>query len=105
MPMRELGRIGSYEDLIRVLRTRCDEFDIAYSTLDEIAGLSAGLSGQFLAPHSGRVMGCRSLVAILGALGITLIAQEDPEALARALPRMRKRQPNGAHRQPTVPVV
>ena len=103
--MRELGRIGSYEDLIRVLRVRCDQFDIAYSTLDEIAGLSAGLSGQFLAPHSSRVMGCRNLAAILGALGIVLVAQEDPEALARALPKMRKRQPNGAHRQPTAPIV
>jgi hypothetical protein len=46
-------------------------------------------------------MGRRSLAAILGALGITLIAVEDPEALSRVMPKMRKRKPNGAHRQPT----
>jgi hypothetical protein len=101
--MRELGRIGSYQDLICVLRTRCDEFDLAFSTVDEIAAISQGLTGQFLSPHSARVMGCKSLMAILSALGIVLIAQEDPEALARVLPQMRKRRPNGAHRQPTAP--
>jgi hypothetical protein len=103
--MQELARISTYADLIRVLRVRCDQFDIAYSNLDEIAAISQGLTGQFLSPHSARVMGCRSLMAILGALGIVLVAQEDPEALARALPKMRKRQPNGAHRQPTAPIV
>jgi hypothetical protein len=101
--MQELARISTYGDLIAVLRRRCDQFDISYSNLDEIAGISAGLSGQFLSPHSARVMGCRSLMAILGALGIVLVAQEDPEALARVLPKMRKRRPNGAHRQPTAP--
>jgi hypothetical protein len=100
--MRELGRIGSYDDLIRVLRTRCDEFDITYSTLDDIAGFPAGLSGQILAPHCPRAMGRRSLAAILSALGIALVAVEDPEALSRVLPKMRKRKPNGAHRQPMV---
>ena len=97
--MRELGRIESYEDLRRVLRARCDEFDITFLTLDELAGFSAGLSAQLLAPHTSRAMGRRSLAAILNALGIVLVAVEDAEALSRVLPRMRKRRPNGAHRQ------
>jgi hypothetical protein len=99
--MRELGRIRSYVDLCNVLRARCDEFDISFQTLDEIAGFPAGLSGQILAPRCPRAMGRRSLAAILGALGIALVAVEDPEALSRVLPKMRRRKPNGAHRQPT----
>jgi hypothetical protein len=97
--MRELGRISSYEDLCRVLRTRCDEFDISFQTLDEVAGFSSGLSAQLLMPHSSRAMGRCSLTALLSALGIALVAVEDPEVLSRVLPKMRKRKPSGAHRQ------
>jgi hypothetical protein len=101
--MRELGHIHSHEDLIGVLRRRCDEFDITYATLDAIAHFPDGLSGQLLMPHSPRAMGRRSLAPLLAALGITLVAVEDPEALSRTLPRMHKRKANGAHRQPTAP--
>jgi hypothetical protein len=99
MAMRELGHIHSHEDLIGVLRRRLDEFDISYFALDELAGLPAGLSGQLLMPHSPRPIGRRSLAPLLAALGITLVAVEDPVALSRSLPRMHKRKPNGAHRQ------
>jgi hypothetical protein len=33
--MRELGHIRSYEDLVAVLRARCDEFDISFRTVDD----------------------------------------------------------------------
>jgi hypothetical protein len=98
--MRELGRISSYEDLCRVLRTRCDEFDISFTTLDEAAGLADGHSSKLLAPRSSLTMGRTSLGALLRALGIALIAVEDPEAVSRALPRLHKRKPSGLHRQP-----
>jgi hypothetical protein len=101
--MREFGHIRFYEDLIALLRARLDELDITFLTLDELANFSAGLSAQLLAPHCARSMGRRSLAAVLGALGIVLVAVEDAEALSRVLPRLQKRKPNEAHRQPVAP--
>ena len=98
--MRELGRISSYEDLCRVLIARCDEFDIAFRTLDEAAGLADGHSSKLLAPRSTLTMGRTSLGALLRALGVVLVAVEDPDAVSRALPRLQKRKPSGLHRQP-----
>jgi hypothetical protein len=43
---RELGHIRSYEDLVAALRGRCDELDISFRTLDEVAGLADGYSAK-----------------------------------------------------------
>jgi hypothetical protein len=70
--MRELGHIRSYEDLVAALRGRCDELDISFRTLDEVAGLADGYSAKLLAPGSSLVMGRGSFAAVLGALGLVL---------------------------------
>jgi hypothetical protein len=99
MVARELGRICSYEDLIVALRARCDELDISFQTLDEVAGLSGGYASKLLAPSSSLVMGRGSMSAILGALGLVLTVAEDPAALERVRSRLVKRRRNGPHRQ------
>jgi hypothetical protein len=98
--MQELGTIRSYEDLVGVLRARCDELDISFRTLDEVAGLADGYAAKLLAPGSMLTMGRGSMAAVLGALGIALVAVEDPAALERVRSRLQKRRRNGPHRQP-----
>jgi hypothetical protein len=99
MGARELGQVRSYEDLVAVLRARCDEFEISFAVLDEVSGLSDGHSSKLLAPGSSLVMGRAALTALLGALGIALIAVEDEAALARVRSRLVKRKRGGPQRQ------
>jgi hypothetical protein len=94
--MRQLGVIHGYDDLRRVLRQRCDEFNVSFQTVDEVAGLSDRHTSKILSPHPSRYFGVVSLTAMLGALGIALIAVEDEEAVARVRPRLVRRSPAGA---------
>jgi hypothetical protein len=87
-----LASIRSYEDLHQSLRLRAEEMGFARRTIDDLAGLTAGLTEKILGPKMVRGIGPRSLGGILKALGIKLIMVIDPvscEALQRDPPPKR----------------
>lgn len=69
--------------LLAVIRARRELLNISFETLDELAGLTPGLAGKILAPEPFRGIGYMSLGAIMGALGMALIAIEDSAAAER----------------------
>ncbi len=86
-----LGLVSEYDDLRAIARARMAELGISFETLDAVSGVCAGYSAKILGPHPCKRFGPVSLPAILGALGIKLVAFEDPEALARVQSRLVKR--------------
>ena len=91
-----LGIVRTYDDLLAVARARMAQFSITFETLDAVSGVAAGYSAKLLGPNPGKRFGVMSFCAIMGALGIKLLAVDDPEALARVRPRLvprRKRLP------------
>src|SRR6516165_6764087 len=98
--MRELGTVRSYSELIQILRRRCDQLDVSFATIDSVGGLCENYSSKVLARHPCRLLGRVSFSAVLGALGVVLIAVEDPEQLARVKSRLVKRKKNGRHLEP-----
>jgi hypothetical protein len=70
-------------DLCRVIRERCAELQITYSTLDVVALLPDGYSSKVLAEHPTKHMGALTLWAVLGTLGYRIGLVHDEELLAR----------------------
>jgi hypothetical protein len=91
--------IRSYDDLIVVARARMTELLITYETLDAVSGVQPGYAAKLLCPGRLKTFGPMSFCAIMGALGIKLIAVEDLEAVARLRHRWTPRQapPRLAH--------
>jgi hypothetical protein len=86
-----LGMVRNYDDLKAILRARAEALDVSRETIDELAGFSPGYAGRLLGPGADRRLGPATLAAMLGALGIKLIAVEDPEALAKYTARAKRR--------------
>ena len=86
-----LGTVRDYDDLVAVIRARMIELDVTLATVDHVAGLPTNYASKLLGPHPGRRLGGMSFGAILGALGIKLLAVDDPSALARVRNRLVKR--------------
>jgi hypothetical protein len=84
--------IRSYDDLIEVARRRMMELLITYETLDAVSGVQSGYGAKLLCPGRIKTFGPMSFCAIMGALGIKLVAVEDPEAVARLRHRWTPRQ-------------
>jgi hypothetical protein len=59
--------------------------------VDEYCGFAGGYTSKLLAPSTMRCFGPMSLDAMLSALGLTLIAVEDPRATERARQRLKRR--------------
>jgi hypothetical protein len=95
------GEIRTYRALVDALRARRLDLDISFALLDELAGLHSGYSSKVLAAEGSssvhpKFLGRVSLAAILGALGLRLRLEEDPEALERIRPRLVPRYRAGA---------
>src|SRR5690348_7577778 len=82
-----LGIVRNYDDLHRILRQRADHLRLTRANLDEIAGLPSGYAGKLLGKAKVKKPGAMSLAALLGSLGLALVAIEDPDAMARMAPR------------------
>lgn len=83
--------IRSMPELVAALRARRDELNISHETIDSIAGLQAGYTSKLLAPVPIKHLGRMSFEAILGALGIALVAVPDPVAIAKVGKHWQKR--------------
>jgi hypothetical protein len=80
-----------YLELIQVARARMRELDITLETLDHISGLAPHYSQRLIGLNPEKRFGAVSLTAIMGALGLRLVVEEDQEALARVRSRLVKR--------------
>jgi hypothetical protein len=83
-----LAIVRTTDDLREVFRRRVAELNISLDTLDEIAGLPTRYSSKVLGLQPTRRFGQISFEALLGALGLMLIAIEDAEAMARVRRRL-----------------
>ena len=86
-----IATIHSYDDLIAVARARMDALEITFATLDSISGVQEGYSAKLLGPGHCKTLGPVSFCSIMAALGMKLLAVEDPEAMARVRQRLVKR--------------
>lgn len=75
--------IRSYADLVDTLRARADELGATRLQIDDAAGLHEGYASKLLTKTTIRALGRVSLGPMLQALGIALVAIDDPQALAR----------------------
>ena len=88
MTEHPLAIVRTTEDLRQLFRVRVAQFNISLETLDAIAGLPTRYSSKVLGLQPTRRFGQISFEALLGALGLMLIAIEDTEALARVQHRL-----------------
>lgn len=79
--MKPLFEIRRYQDLHAGLRRRAEDLNISRLVIDEIGGLQPGYSSKLLAPDPIKNLGAKTLGGMLRALGLKLIAVEDPEAM------------------------
>ena len=86
-----LGVVRDYKDLIAVVRARVAALEITLETLDAVSGVQSGYSAKILGPNPTKNFGQLSLGAIMGALGLQLLAVDDREALTRVQGRLVKR--------------
>ena len=80
---RILASFVEYGDFMKALRARANELQISRDALDEVSGLGARYVSKLLAPNPPRRLGIKTMSALLGALGVKLVLQEDPDAMRR----------------------
>ena len=78
-----LGIITDYASLHETLRRRADQLQLSRETLDSLTGLASGHCAKLLAPAQTKKLGQTSFGLLLAALGLQLIAAEDPDAMRR----------------------
>jgi hypothetical protein len=83
--------ITDYAGLLAVLRRRADQLRLSRISLDTLTGLADGHSAKLLAPAHSKILGEKSFGAMLEALGLRLVVEEDPQALAKYAARCEPR--------------
>jgi len=76
----------------RVFRDCIRDLGLAYSTVDEIAGLGQGYTQKVLSEPPAREMGTKAMWLIAGALGICFVPLVDHQQAALVRGRWIKRQ-------------
>ena len=85
----ETGVIAvSYDALLAIVRQRLIELDTTHAAVDHLAGLHDGYFSKIAT--QAKQMGVGSLMPVLGALGLRLRVEVDPEA-APVVARLAKR--------------
>jgi hypothetical protein len=104
MDASPIGVIRTYDDLLSVISARMAALNVTLETVDAVSGVQMGYSAKLLGPAQKKMFGPMSLGTILGALGLKLLAVEDPEQMARVHHRMvprRKARQKSHWRYPT----
>jgi hypothetical protein len=81
--MDTLGEIRDYFDMQAIIRDRAAAFQVTREGLDDVAGIPNGYAAKLLAPYPIRFLGPKTMGPVLEALGLKLIAVEDPEAVSK----------------------
>jgi hypothetical protein len=93
---QELGVVGSYADLHRLLRSRADDLNLSRLEIDRLANLAPGHAAKLLSPRPLRRLGNETMPFLLSALGVRLVLQVDPDALERIKRIAKPREPGRA---------
>jgi hypothetical protein len=88
---RKLAVIKTYFDLQDLFLNRIAEIGTDYEAVDEYCGFATNYCAKLLSQTAMRCFGPMSLDALLTALGLTLVAIENPATTARAKQRLAKR--------------
>jgi hypothetical protein len=86
-----LGVITDYASLHETLRRRADQLKLSRATIDALAGLSEGHASKLLCLSHPKILGEKSFGLLLTALGLRLVPEADPEALAKYAARCEPR--------------
>jgi hypothetical protein len=86
-----IGEAHDYDSLVAILRLRKNALRLSDAVTDDIAGLTAGHTGNLLGPSRVKTLGAMSLSALLGALALRLVVVEDVEQAARVRDRWGRR--------------
>jgi len=87
-PPHVIATPQDYNDLVKLARARMRQLNISLETLDYISGLTPRYSQKILGLKPEKRFGAVSLTAMMGALGLRLVVEEDQEALARIQSRL-----------------
>jgi hypothetical protein len=90
-PDLSLGVVHDYASLHDALRRRADQLQLSRATLDNLTGLADGHSSKLLALSHPKILGEKSFGLLLAALGLRLVVEEDPQALAKYAARCKPR--------------
>jgi hypothetical protein len=82
--------IGSYDDLLKVVRERVCQLQVTGEAIDHVGGLPQGLFTKLVAGRRQKVMGRMSFGTLLSVLSIRLVPYVDTEAEERLAPRLGK---------------
>ena len=89
---KPIGEWRTVDELVTLLRRRADDLNVTRNGIDEVTGLPGGYTGKVLSPEgTGKKMGMRSMELLIAALGLTMLAVENPEAMRRFTSRIEKR--------------
>jgi hypothetical protein len=90
---------NGYAGLVDAMRARAQERRIALSSADfaAVSGLPSHYGNKLLAANPVRRIGAISLGPLLGALGLRLVVQEDPQAVQRFTSRLPVRNEQCVH--------
>jgi DNA-binding phage protein len=83
--------VRSHDDPIVAIRAVKEFLGLSNETLEEIAGLTRGHVDKILGPSGEKKIGPQTLALILGALGIRLRVEVDPEQSKRVAARWTRR--------------
>jgi hypothetical protein len=75
--------IRTYAQLMAAVRERAVELNTTREQIDHVAGLTPGYAGKILSRTLIKRMHWKTFDLVLPALGMMLIAVEDPEATAK----------------------
>jgi hypothetical protein len=110
LPERELtdfpsSAVRSYDDLIIAIRAVKEFLGLSNETLEEIAGLTRGHVDKIIGPSREKKIGPQTLALILGALGIRLRVEVDPEQARCVASRWTRRNELQVRRRQPLPAL
>jgi hypothetical protein len=86
---RRLGVVRDYAGLIAVIRARVEALEVAWETVDTVAGLPLCYSTKLV--NGGRGLGSISFGPLMQVLGLELVVQENLTGYERIRKRLEKR--------------
>jgi hypothetical protein len=90
-PPPVLAVAKTYDELHAALRNRAEQLAVSRAELDYLTGLQSGYCGKLLSKTQIKNIGPQSLGPLLTVLGLCLQVVEDPAAMARIGPRLKRR--------------
>ena len=92
-----MSEVRTRHELLALVRGRAREIGASRTQIDTVANFCDGYAGKLLGPRQVRTPVHESLFTLLWALGLKLVIDEDPAALAAVKPHYGRKRPFGAN--------